>query len=139
NYSETIGIQYYYDGTYHELAAPVTNSFALKYTTYPPEYVGIEEEPVSVLNLPKVYGLSNSYPNPCCNMAVINYQIPRKGEVSLRVYDISGRLTDVLIDGVLEPGYHSLRLDTKGYASGVYFYRLIAEGKTFTRKMIVVK
>ena len=139
NYSETIGIQYYYDGTYHELAVPVTNSFALKYTTYPPEYVGIEDKPVSVLNLPKVYGLSNSYPNPCCNMAVINYQIPRKGEVSLRVYDISGRLADVLIDGVLEPGYHSLRLDTKGYASGIYFYRLIAGGKTFTRKMIVVK
>ncbi|MBA7710038.1 hypothetical protein ES703_118966 [subsurface metagenome] len=139
NYSETIGIQYYYDGTYHELAIPVTDSFALKYTTYPPEYVGIEEEPVSVLNLPKVYGLSNSYPNPCGKRVVINYQIPRKGEMSLRVYDVSGRLTDVLIDGVVEPGYHSLRLDTKGYASGVYFYRLVAGDKTFTRKMIVVK
>jgi len=139
NYSETIGIQYYYDGTYHELAVPVTDSFALKYTTYPPEYVGIEEEPVSILNLPKVYGLSNGYPNPCGKRVVINYQIPRKGEVSLRVYDVSGRLTDVLIDGVVEPGYHSLRLDTKGYASGVYFYRLVAGDKTFTRKMIVVK
>jgi len=102
-------------------------------------YVGIEEEPVSVLNLPKVYGLSNSYPNPCGNNVVINYQVPRKGKVSLRVYDVSGRLTDVLIDGVVEPGYHSFRLDTEGYASGVYFYRLVAGDKTFTRKMIVVK
>ncbi|TET77636.1 MAG: T9SS type A sorting domain-containing protein, partial [Candidatus Cloacimonadota bacterium] len=55
------------------------------------------------------------------------------------VYDVSGRLTDVLIDGVVESGYHSIGLDTKGYASGIYFYRLIAGGKTFTRKMIVVK
>jgi len=101
--------------------------------------VGTEEKPVGVLNLPKVYGLSNSYPNPCCNIAAINYQIPRKGKVSLKVYDVSGRLTDVLIDGVLEPGYHSKQLDTKGYASGVYFYRLSAGDKTFTRKMIVMK
>jgi len=101
--------------------------------------VGVEEKPMSSLHLPKVYGLSNSYPNPCCNNVVINYQIPRKGKVSFKVYDVSGRLTDVLIDGVVEPGYYSLRLDTKGYASGVYFYRLAGGGKTFTRKLIVVK
>ena len=101
--------------------------------------VGTEEEHVIVLNLPKVYGLSQNFPNPCGNNVVINYQIPHKGKVSLRVYDVSGRLTDVLIDGVVEPGYHSFRLDTKGYASGVYFYRLVGGGKTFTRKMIVVK
>ncbi len=98
-----------------------------------------KEEAVSGLNLPKVYGLSQNYPNPANQLSIINYQLPVKSQVSLRVYNVSGRLVDVLIDRAIEPGYHSMRLETKVYASGVYFYRLVAGGKTFTRKMIVVK
>jgi uncharacterized delta-60 repeat protein len=83
--------------------------------------------------------LFDIYSNPCGSQAVIRYQVPRKSEVALRVYDASGRLVDVLVDGEVEAGYHSLRLDTKVYVSGVYFYRLAAEGKVFTKKLIVVK
>jgi hypothetical protein len=43
------------------------------------------------------------------------------------------------VSGEMEVGYHSMRLDTKGYASGVYFYRLAAGNKTFTKKLIVVR
>jgi len=102
-------------------------------------FVGVEEEPVNSSSLPKVYGLSQSYPNPSKQSTVISYQLPVKGKVNLRVYDVSGRLVEVMIDRVEEAGYHNERLDTKGYASGVYFYRLSAGGKTFTRKMLVVK
>ncbi len=98
-----------------------------------------EEKPGGVLIIPKVYGLSQSYPNPCNYNAVINYQIPFKGTVSLSLYDVSGRLVEPLMDGVVEPGYHSLRVNMRRYASGVYFYCLVAGGKTFTMKMIVVK
>jgi len=102
-------------------------------------FVGVEEEPVNSSSLPKVYGLSQSYPNPSSRDVTIRYQLPRKGNVSLKVYDVSGRLIEVLTDGVEEAGYHSESLDTKGYASGVYFYRLKAGDKTFTRKMLVVR
>jgi hypothetical protein len=102
-------------------------------------FVGVEEEEVVGMNVPKVYGISQSYPNPCGGHAQIRYQVPRKSKVDLRVYDTSGRLVDVLVSGEVEAGYHSLRLDTGSYVSGVYFYRLAAGGKTFTRKMIVVK
>jgi hypothetical protein len=98
-----------------------------------------KKEQANLLNLPKIYSLSQNCPNPCCNRTVIDYQIPRKSEVSLRVYDVSGRLIDVLIDGEVEPGYYSSRLDTKGYTNGIYFYRLIAGSKNFTKKLIVVK
>jgi hypothetical protein len=102
-------------------------------------FVGVEEEEVVGMNVPKVYGISQSYPNPCGGHAQIRYQVPRKSKVDLRVYDTSGRLVDVLVSGEVEAGYHSLRLDTGSYVSGVYFYRLAAGGKTFTKKMIVVK
>jgi hypothetical protein len=46
---------------------------------------------------------------------------------------------DEVVGGVVEAGYHSVRLDTKGYVSGVYFYRLRAGSRIFTKKMIVVK
>jgi len=102
-------------------------------------FVGAEQKPANTSNMPLVYGLSQSYPNPSKQSTVISYQLPRKGEVSLKIYDVSGRLVEVMIDRVEEAGYHNERLDTKGYASGVYFYRLSAGGKTFTRKMLVVK
>ena len=104
-------------------------------TKYPP--VGVEEEP-SMTNIPTIFNIS-SYPNPVRNSATINYQIPKKSDVSLRIYDVSGRLVDVLLNGRSEPGYYSIHLNTKRYTSGIYFYRLIAGGKEFTRKMIVVK
>jgi len=91
------------------------------------------------MSLPKVYGLSQSYPNPCGSHAFIKYQVPRKSSVDLRVYDASGRLVEVIVDGEVEAGYHSTRLDTKSYVSGVYFYRLAAGNKVFTKKLIVVK
>jgi hypothetical protein len=102
-------------------------------------FIGVEEEEVVGMNLPKVYGLSQSYPNPCGSHAFIRYQVPRKSQVDLRVYDASGRLVDVLLEGEVEAGYHSARLSTDSYVSGVYFYRLAAGGKTFTKKLIVVK
>jgi len=101
--------------------------------------VGQEEKPANISNMPRIYGLSQSYPNPSKQSTVISYQLPVKGKVNLRVYDVSGRLVEVMIDRVEEVGYHNERLDTKGYASGVYFYRLSAGGKTFTRKMLVVR
>ena len=101
-------------------------------------FLGVEEEVVG-MNVPKVYGLSQSYPNPCGSHAVISYQLPRSSEVSLSVYDVSGRLVEELVSGGVEAGYHSVRLDTKSYVSGVYFYRLAAGNKLFTKKLIVVK
>ncbi|TES94064.1 MAG: T9SS type A sorting domain-containing protein, partial [Candidatus Cloacimonadota bacterium] len=99
----------------------------------------VEEKPSSNLKIPKIYGLSQNYPNPANQLSIINYQLPVKSQVSLKVYDVSGRLMDVLIDGIIEPGYHSMRLDTKVYVSGVYFYRLAAGGRIFTKKMVIVR
>jgi len=48
-------------------------------------------------------------------------------------------LVKVLVNGNLDAGYYTANIDTKELANGVYFYRLTAGRKTFTKKMLVVK
>jgi hypothetical protein len=136
--SETLGLLYQISDSPEPGAAPLVDAFVCKFTTDPPQYVvGLSESDVP--SLPRVFGLSQSYPNPCGGHAVIAYQLPRRSEVSLRVYDVSGRMVEEVAGGVKEAGYHTARLDVKGYVSGVYFYRLVAGGRVFMKKMIVVK
>jgi hypothetical protein len=136
--TETLGLLYQISDSYEPGAAPLADGFVCKFTTDPPQYViGLSESDKP--SLPRVFGLSQSYPNPCGSHAFINYQVPRKSVVSVRVYDVSGRLVDDLVSGEVEAGYHGVRLDTKSYVSGVYFYRLAAGNRIFMKKMIVVK
>jgi hypothetical protein len=136
--SETLALVYQISDSYEPGAMPLADAFVCKFTTDPPEPLGVAED-VTVPVLPKVFGLSQSYPNPCGGHAFIEYQLPRRSEVYLRVYDVSGRLVEELVRGSVDAGYHSVRLDTKNYMNGVYFYRLVAGGRVFMKKMIVVK
>ena len=93
SFSEDVGIQYHCNGVYHELAESMTDSFALKYTTYPPS-VGIEEE-VGFEGRPLRTMLGVISPNPFRRELVIKYQIAdmdKTSNVSLKIYDAAGRL-----------------------------------------------
>ena len=96
------------------------------------------DEPGAPL-LPAVYRLDQNFPNPFNPSTVIQYQLPKEAHVSLRVYDVVGRLVTTLVDGVQEAGFRSVTLDGRNLASGVYFYRLHAEvsggGKDFSFEM----
>jgi hypothetical protein len=78
--------------------------------------------------------LAQNSPNPFATSTSIGFEIPRKGEVALRVFDAAGRLVRTLADGVREPGAHRVEWDGRDasgrtVASGVYLYRLeTAEG-----------
>jgi hypothetical protein len=143
NSTETIGIQYFLDGGYHALAAPVTNDFAIKYTTYPPDYnPGVEEGKFDILPARTQFGVMA--PNPFSGAIRIPYQIANSGEVMLGVYDASGRLVYSLASGLHRPGFYQVTwkgIDCSGrdIPSGVYFIRLEAADYTATKKAIMVK
>lgn len=95
--------------------------------------------PISVKALgraPTSYALLQNYPNPCYSTTTIPYALPsavgsQRTAVSLRVYDLSGRLVRVLVNEPQEPGYYSVTWDGKDEtgrpaAAGIYFYRLSA-------------
>ncbi len=89
--------------------------------------------------IPKGYSLEQNFPNPFNPVTNIRFSIPKAGVVKLAVYDISGREIESLVSGKLNAGIYNADLDASALSSGVYFYRLITEGYTDTKKMILVK
>jgi hypothetical protein len=95
--------------------------------------------------LPAVTRLESAYPNPFNPHTTIAFEIPTPKEVTLRVFDLSGRLVRNLVDREPHaPGRHEIiwngRDDARRQvASGTYFYRLEAGKFTETRGMLLVK
>jgi len=90
---------------------------------------------------PTVFSLAPAFPNPAnqSNGATISWSMPQTSHVSLRVFDVRGRLVKELVNNNLSAGHHTHYLNTRQMASGVYFYRLVADDFSQTRKMMVVK
>ncbi len=83
-------------------------------------------------------------PNPARGYSSICYQIPASGSVTLRIYDICGRLVRTLADGEHQPGRYRAAWDGadetgRPAASGVYFYRLEAGGASLTGKLALIR
>ncbi len=89
--------------------------------------------------------LEQNYPNPFNPTTTIRYSIAEAGQVSLRVYNVAGQLVRTLVNTVQSPGqvrpvrWNGLNSTGQSVSSGVYFYRLTADGYTRTRKMVVIK
>lgn len=96
-----------------------------------------------VIEPPKEFSMSQNYPNPGNPKCKINFEIPVDGRVSVKVYDMLGREVITLIDDYRNADYYTIEFDGSNIASGVYFYRITAEGGsqkfTKTMKMIIVK
>ncbi|MDI6839981.1 MAG: T9SS type A sorting domain-containing protein [bacterium] len=97
-------------------------------------FIGVEEAILDKTTL-----LLKITPNPFTQTTVISYQLPVKSKVSLRVYDISGRLVKTLVDEVKEVGYHSTVLDAKLMREGIYFCKLEYGGRVLTQKMVLLR
>lgn len=93
--------------------------------------------------MPKQFALYQNYPNPFNPMTVIKYDLPRIAHATLKIYNVLGQEVLTLIDGMESPGTKSVSFDAANLASGVYFYRLIAEsdnvGFTQVKKMVLIK
>lgn len=94
-----------------------------------------------------VFALLPNVPNPFARSTLIRFSIPSSAEVDLKIYDVRGRLVRTLVGpgtGLLDPGIHSVEWkgrDDRGrqVASGVYFYKLEAGGRTASRKLILLR
>jgi Secretion system C-terminal sorting domain len=95
------------------------------------------------IGVPSKFDLSQNYPNPFNPTTKIDYDIPQDGKVSLILYDMSGKEVAKLVDEVKTAGYYTLQFNGSNLASGIYFYRLTAQGgnNNFvnTKKMVIIK
>jgi hypothetical protein len=84
--------------------------------------------------------VEQNYPNPFNPSTNIRFSLADQQQVSLKVYDMTGRLVATLINSeILGGGPHSARFDASNLASGIYFYRLITPAEIVTRKMTLMK
>ncbi len=97
------------------------------------------EAPFVETDLPTTLTLYPPVPNPFNNQTRIDYYLDKEGWVSLKVYDIRGRLVVDLVDQVDSGGRHSVVLDASGLAAGVYVAALRGEGATLKQKVVVIK
>jgi hypothetical protein len=89
--------------------------------------------------LPTAYSLSEAKPNPFNPVTSLSYQLPASGHVSLKVFDVSGRLVAKLVDENKPAGTYQISFDGSKLASGLYFVRMQAGSFNAVKKMMLVK
>jgi hypothetical protein len=90
-------------------------------------------------DVPAEFVLSQNYPNPFNPSTRINYFIPEESFVSIKVYDFLGREVKTLVNETKSIGSYEIVFDASELPSGTYFYTLIVENFSATRKMILIK
>lgn len=85
------------------------------------------------------FALEANYPNPFRGETTIRYSIPTAQDVTVEVFDLLGRRVMTLADGLSAPGTHSLNVNGKELAGGLYVYRLKSGSVTLSRTMMLVK
>jgi parallel beta-helix repeat protein len=89
--------------------------------------------------IPGVFSISQNYPNPFNPLTKINYSIPKNSNVTLKVFDILGRLVKTLVNEQKEAGYYTVQFDGTNLSSGIYFYTIEAGDFRVSKKMVLVK
>ena len=90
-------------------------------------------------DVPAEFVLSQNYPNPFNPSTRISYFVPKESFVSIKVYDFLGREVTTLVNEAKSTGSYEIVFDTSNLPSGTYFYTLIAENYSTTKKMILLK
>jgi hypothetical protein len=88
---------------------------------------------------PQKYGLEQNFPNPFNPTTQINYSVPEKGYVSLKVYNLLGQEVITLFDGVRHTGNYVATFNGGELASAVYLYQLRANNFMETKRLILLK
>ncbi len=147
NSSEVLGIQYFYNDTYDALAEPITDQFALRYTTYAPDQIpGVEEDNDyrSVVLKPSLMiypSVTNSGVNICYSISDV------KTGVGIKVYDATGRwVRSIPIINLCNPNKSVVSVcwdgkDDSGHkvSSGIYFVHLESGDYRLVEKMILIE
>lgn len=88
---------------------------------------------------PAYYSLEQNYPNPFNPVTAIRFSLPVSGNVTLKVFDITGRLVSEIVNGNLQAGLHEVSFDASDLSSGAYFCKLETKSFSDIKTMILVK
>lgn len=133
--------QYHYGFTDRNLETDIYN-YRLKQMDFNGNFKYHELSNEVIIGVPQKFTLSQNYPNPFNPSTKINFELPNNEFIALKVYDISGKEIAVIINTVMQAGYHTIEFNTSKYnlSSGVYFYRIQnSKNEIITKRMVLVK
>lgn len=87
----------------------------------------------------KTFELHQNYPNPFNPTTTISFSLPQSANVTLQVFDVTGRRAATLVDENRSQGSYSEVFDASSLSSGLYFYRLTAGSFRAVEKMVLIK
>lgn len=135
NSSGTDGLQYAFQLNYSPGAAPIRAGRGLRFTT---DYITSADDVPGVM--PKQFVLQQNYPNPFNASTTFRFDVPQESRVALKLFDVTGRQVATVFDGQVSADQQSVNFDATGLATGLYFARLEAQGKSVqTRKILFLK
>jgi len=127
-FEELSGVMYYSFGNY-KLVPRNDNDF-----------IGWVTDVNEENQLPEEFGLFQNHPNPFNPSTVINYNLPVKANVTLKIFNILGQEVKILIDSeIVSAGNHDISFNANGLPSGIYIYNLQANDFVQSKKMILLK
>jgi len=152
NYPAILGIEDFSDdfNPYYHTTNDIIANFDTSYFTYyvkaaigaaatlaiPDTTVSIVDRPES---LPSGFALHGNYPNPFNGATTISFTLTSKADIDLAVYDLLGRRVAQLYEGRLDGGSHRITWNAAEMSSGIYFYRLRANGGENVGRMMLLK
>ena len=82
----------------------------------------------------------NSYPNPANGFTNINFTITKSSNVSLKLYDMNGKLIDVILNNNFkQEGNYNILINTSKYQSGIYNFEFVTNNEKINKKIIIIK
>ncbi len=101
------------------------------------EYFNLNSE--IEIGTPNSYNISQNYPNPFNPSTKINFEMAKEGNVSIKVFDYTGKEISTLVNGFRSAGYYTIDFNAINLSSGIYFYRMEANNFTKVMKMSLIK
>jgi Tol biopolymer transport system component len=105
---------------------------------FPHDWVSIESTNIDNIQYnTDGFELFQNFPNPYTNQTSIQYYLPKKCNITLEIYDITGKQIKTLYNGTQMKGSHKLNFGSKYLPEGIYYYQLSGKYFSLNRKMIV--
>ena len=91
------------------------------------------------LSIPDHFYLSTNFPNPFNAVTRLSFGLPKASQVSVRVFDVTGREVATVVSGNLEAGTHTALWNAEAFTSGIYLVKMEAGNFSDTRKVMLIR
>ena len=98
--------------------------------------VGVDSRPEL---MPLKLELKKPYPNPFNSVATVEFDLPKSAQIRLALFNIDGRLIQIIVDGNLEAGNHTYSVSAGDLASGVYFVKLTTGEFSMAQRLLLIR